>query len=269
MQPARDPRRRGVETDHKPDPLVSASRSVTARGGVYVAEIRPLLQPFCGPTRRARMADLPLGRDMLSRVRSRSHTFVCREDERRLRMRRPCAWRALSRPGLAVRGLGAIYLVAFTSLRRQVRGLYGARGILPARGYLAVVAAALPEAETRSKGRRRAVWAARLHAAPSLLWLDASDRGLGRLCTVGELAAGAMVLGVAGGCRRRSAGRRTCRSSPWGASSSVSSGTCCCSRPGLVGDARPSSPAADAAARFPAAARVGHREARLPRSHLA
>jgi hypothetical protein len=114
-------------------------------------------------------------------------------------MRRELArWRVLSRPRLAIRGLGVIYLVAFGSLRRQVRGLYGAQGILPAREYLAAIAAALPEGEPRRPRPSRAVWAARLRAAPSLLWFDASDRGLGRLCTAGEVAAGAMVLGVGG-----------------------------------------------------------------------
>jgi hypothetical protein len=96
---------------------------------------------------------------------------------------------------MATRGLGATYLVAFLSLRRQVRGLYGSEGILPARDYLGAIAAALPEGEV---GNKRAVWWARLRAAPSLLWLDASDRGLGRLCTAGELAACAMGLGVGG-----------------------------------------------------------------------
>ena len=184
-------------------------------------------------------------------------------------MRRPCAWRALSRPGLAVRGLGAIYLVAFTSLRRQVRGLYGARGILPAREYLAAIAAALPDGETRTKGQRRAVWAARLHAAPSLLWLDASDRGLGRLCTAGELAAGAMVLGVGGRLPPAicwatylsffTVGREFLRFQ-WDV---------LLLEAGAAGDARAPAAAADAAARCPAAARVGCREARLPRSDLA
>lgn len=32
--------------------------------------------------------------------------------------------------------LGGIYLLAFTSLGRQVRGLYGARGILPVKSTL-------------------------------------------------------------------------------------------------------------------------------------
>ena len=106
--------------------------------------------------------------------------------------RRRAPWRApspsLSRPGLAAVGLGAIYLLAFTSLKRQVRGLYGRRGILPVRGYLDAIDRARPLPQGR--------WSWRLRAAPSWLWLDASDRGLVRLCTIGQVAGAALALGV-------------------------------------------------------------------------
>jgi len=93
-------------------------------------------------------------------------------------------WAALSRPGLGLRGLGLIDFIAFTSLRAQVLGLYGQRGILPVRRQLDLI-------------RERRGRLARLHAAPSLLWLDLSDAGLVRLCRIGQLAGAALALGVA------------------------------------------------------------------------
>ena len=59
---------------------------------------------------------------------------------------------ALNRPAhdhlwarwLFLRGLGVIFLSAFYSLAFQIHGLIGERGILPARDYLAAVAADLP-----------------------------------------------------------------------------------------------------------------------------
>jgi predicted DCC family thiol-disulfide oxidoreductase YuxK len=96
-------------------------------------------------------------------------------------------WAALSRPGLPVRGLGAVYVAAFASLRTQIRGLYGERGILPAAEQLEARA---PLVTPGSRWRRFA-------DVPSLLWLDPSDRGLERLCVLGEAAGAAMVLGLA------------------------------------------------------------------------
>jgi len=111
---------------------------------------------------------------------------------------------ALSRPGFARRGLGAIYLVAFTSLRAQALGLYGERGILPARPYLERLRDAerqrddekLRHASGGARQRRRSRWR-RLWRAPTLLWLDASDAGLLRLGRLGQLAGGALALGLA------------------------------------------------------------------------
>ena len=74
---------------------------------------------------------------------------------------------------LFLRALGAVYLIAFTSLRVQVLGLYGSRGIQPIRELLAALRA--------QEGRR----AYRL--APSLLWLGSSDRDLVRLCRAGQV----------------------------------------------------------------------------------
>jgi predicted DCC family thiol-disulfide oxidoreductase YuxK len=57
-------------------------------------------------------------------------------------------WALLSRPDLALRGLGLVYLIAFTSLKRQVLGLYGARGVLPIKNHLEDVDRAVRSAAT-------------------------------------------------------------------------------------------------------------------------
>ncbi len=103
-------------------------------------------------------------------------------------------WRALSRPGLPVRGLGWVYVVAFLSLRRQVLGLYGSRGIRPVQAHLDQLAARLAPDPAASGWR---AWLARGRAVPTLLWLDASDAGLVRLCRVGAAAGAALGLGIA------------------------------------------------------------------------
>ncbi len=86
---------------------------------------------------------------------------------------------------LFLRALGAVYLIAFTSLRAQVLGLYGSRGIQPIGELLAALRA--------QEGRR----AYRL--APSLLWLGSSDRDLVGLCRAGQLSSLALLVGVAPG----------------------------------------------------------------------
>jgi hypothetical protein len=105
------------------------------------------------------------------------------------RRSRGAFWRWLSRPGLARRGLGVVYVLAFASLGRQVVGLFGRRGVMPARRYLERVD------EQRPPRARR--WSWRLRAAPSLLWLDPSDAGLERLAAVGQVAGVALALGAA------------------------------------------------------------------------
>jgi len=77
-------------------------------------------------------------------------------------------------PWLFPRLLGVIYLVAFASLLVQVRGLYGARGILPISAYIA---------ELRQRLGRRA-----FRFCPSLFWLGSGDRML-----VGCAAAGVVL----------------------------------------------------------------------------
>jgi lipase maturation factor 1 len=111
-------------------------------------------------------------------------------------------WVLLSRPGLALRGLGIVYVIAFISLKRQVLGLYGARGILPIESHLRDIDRAVSngrgaEPDSRRLDQRR-IWWRRFRLVPSLLWLDATDSGLKRLCRVGQLAGSAMALGLGG-----------------------------------------------------------------------
>ena len=86
---------------------------------------------------------------------------------------------------LFLRALGAVYLIAFTSLRVQVLGLYGSRGIRPIRELLAAL---------RAQAGRRAY-----QLAPSLLWLGSSDRDLVRFCRAGQISSLGLLLGVAPG----------------------------------------------------------------------
>ena len=81
--------------------------------------------------------------------------------------------------------LGGVYLVAFTSLRPQVRGLYGRRGIRPVASYLDAVRPRLPS------------WRERVRRVPTVFWVDASDAALTRACSAGQVGAGLLMLGVA------------------------------------------------------------------------
>ena len=84
---------------------------------------------------------------------------------------------------IVLRGLGVIHLSAFWSLAGQIHGLIGPRGILPATEYLASLRAELTTP-------------ARLWAAPSLLWLSASDRALTALVVIGTLASLALIANL-------------------------------------------------------------------------
>jgi predicted DCC family thiol-disulfide oxidoreductase YuxK len=84
---------------------------------------------------------------------------------------------------LFLRCLGGVYLIAFTSLRAQVLGLYGSRGIQPLGKRLA---------DLRQLAGRDAY-----RLAPTLLWLGSSDRDLLRFCRAGQLCAVALMLDVA------------------------------------------------------------------------
>lgn len=84
---------------------------------------------------------------------------------------------------LFLRALGGVYLIAFTSLRTQVLGLYGSRGVEPIGELLADLRARAGPAAHR--------------IAPSLLWLGSSDRDLVRLCRAGQVCSAALLLGIA------------------------------------------------------------------------
>src|SRR6185436_10805206 len=90
-------------------------------------------------------------------------------------MRRWLGRRASSRRArwLFLRGLGLTHFIAFSSLRRQVKGLYGERGIWPLKPVLAQLGEELGPS--------------RFTELPSLLWFGASDASLVRLCQAGQL----------------------------------------------------------------------------------
>ncbi len=80
--------------------------------------------------------------------------------------------------------LGGIYLVAFRSLGRQVKGLYGSRGIRPIAGYLDSLREDLAPRE-------------RVRYMPSIFWLGASDAALVRACRAGQVGGVLLALRVA------------------------------------------------------------------------
>ncbi|HET7458666.1 MAG TPA: lipase maturation factor family protein [Gemmatimonadaceae bacterium] len=86
---------------------------------------------------------------------------------------------------LFLRALGLIFLSAFYSLAFQIHGLIGERGILPARDYLAEVAALGAAAP-----------GPRLWLAPTLLWLGAGDRALIAVVAAGVVCSLLLVLNV-------------------------------------------------------------------------
>jgi hypothetical protein len=82
-----------------------------------------------------------------------------------------------------LRALGLIFFSAFYSLSRQILGLVGSKGILPANEYLTQISKALPGAS-------------RLYYAPSVLWLNSGDRALVSLTYIGMAASVLLVLNV-------------------------------------------------------------------------
>ena len=81
-----------------------------------------------------------------------------------------------------IRALGAIFFSAFYSLYFQIHGLIGPNGILPASGYFPAV---------RDAFGAKAYW-----IAPSLLWIDASDRALDVLVWTGFVASALIIFNV-------------------------------------------------------------------------
>ena len=84
---------------------------------------------------------------------------------------------------LFLRGLGVIFFSAFYSLAFQIKGLIGARGILPAAAYLQEVARVLPGVS-------------RFWRVPTLLWIDSGDGVLTALVWTGLIASVLLVLNV-------------------------------------------------------------------------
>ncbi|MCP3099687.1 lipase maturation factor family protein [Myxococcus sp. K15C18031901] len=83
-----------------------------------------------------------------------------------------------------LRLMGGVYLIAFTSLGRQVLGLIGSRGIRPAKELLDTDRSGLTALE-------------RWRRLPTVFWLDASDEALVRGCRVGQGLSLAVLLGLA------------------------------------------------------------------------
>lgn len=83
---------------------------------------------------------------------------------------------------LFLRILGLVWLAAFLSLWRQVEGLLGEKGVLPAREHL---------------GRVRERRGVDLLRVPTLFWLGAGDRALNAACAAGVLLAVLLTLNVA------------------------------------------------------------------------
>ena len=82
-----------------------------------------------------------------------------------------------------LRALGLIYFSAFYSLQFQVKGLIGINGLLPAKDYLQAVTSAVPGV-------------LRLWYAPTLLWINSSDRMLMAIFWVGLIASVILVFNL-------------------------------------------------------------------------
>jgi len=85
---------------------------------------------------------------------------------------------------LLLRGLGAVYAIAFFSLWVQIEGLVGSRGILPISDYLELAREALGSS---------AYW-----RIPTLFWLHSGDLALHAVCLAGCFLAVRILLGKGG-----------------------------------------------------------------------
>lgn len=83
-----------------------------------------------------------------------------------------------------LRLMGGTFLIAFSSLGRQVLGLYGSRGIRPVRDRLEAERVAVPGWE-------------RFRVTPSVFWLDDSDEALVRGCRAGQVLSLMLMLNIA------------------------------------------------------------------------
>ena len=88
---------------------------------------------------------------------------------------------------LFLRLLGLVYLFAFWSLAREVLGLIGDGGILPAHQYMDGARAVLTDAAGLDRFR----------LLPTLAWLSTSDLFLQALCLGGTALAALLVAGIA------------------------------------------------------------------------
>lgn len=83
-----------------------------------------------------------------------------------------------------LRTLGAIFFSAFFSFSRQIHGLIGEQGILPASEYLSEL--------SRYLGGVQKVW-----YAPSFFWIDSTDAALTAVVAIGLVASVLLILNVA------------------------------------------------------------------------
>jgi lipase maturation factor 1 len=84
--------------------------------------------------------------------------------------------------------LGVIYLIAFWSLARQVIGLIGHDGVLPARTYMD---------SAREWASAEHIGIDRFRLLPTLCWISTSDAFLEALCAGGAALATLLIAGVA------------------------------------------------------------------------
>lgn len=85
--------------------------------------------------------------------------------------------------GLFIKSIGLIYLIAFLSLKVQVLGLYGSKGIQPIEEYLRLIKLRYNQTDIYYK-------------IPTIFWLNASDRSLNLACWAGVSFSVLAVLGV-------------------------------------------------------------------------
>jgi len=98
------------------------------------------------------------------------------------RRRQPAEYRLVR--WLFLRLVGGTFFIAFTSLGRQVLGLYGSRGISPMQ-------------ELVGSERLRHLGRERFRLIPSVFWRGASDKALVGGCRAGQLLSLALIFNVA------------------------------------------------------------------------
>jgi hypothetical protein len=84
--------------------------------------------------------------------------------------------------------LGVTYLLAFWSLWRQVTGLIGAHGILPARAFMDAA---------RAWAAAQQIGLDRFRVLPTLCWISTTDTFLIGLCIAGMILSAMLIVGLA------------------------------------------------------------------------